>query len=145
MSYKFKLLGSLAVIFCIGAAVLVAVETGSERNWKRSVLQSRLESYTDIIDASGDSAANIEELLPDDIRITILTQEGNVTYDSYEPLTALDNHHERPEIQDVLTDGDGYAIRQSETANQKYLYFAKNYDGRIIRAALPFEMKFYRI
>ena len=147
MSYKFKLLGSLAVIFCIGAAVLVTVETGSERNWKRSVLQSRLESYTDIIDASGDSAANIEELLPDDIRITILTQDGTVTYDSYEPLSALDNHLERPEIKDALTDGDGYAIRQSETANQKYLYFAKNYDGRIIRAALPFEVsleKYFR-
>ena len=76
MSYKFKLLGSLAALSCIGAAVLVAVETGSERNWKRSVLQSRLEAYTDIIDAAGDSAANIEELLPDDIRITILTQDG---------------------------------------------------------------------
>ena len=140
MSYKFKLLGSLAALFCIGAAVLVAVEIGSERNWKRSVLQSRLETYTDIIDAAGDSAAKIEGLLPDDIRITILSQDGTVTYDSYEPLSALDNHLERPEIHDALTDGDGHAIRQSETANQKYLYFAKNYDGRIIRAALPFEV-----
>lgn len=140
MSYKFKLLGSLAAIFCIGAAVLVAVEIGSERNWKRSVLQSRLEAYTDIINVAGDSAADVEELLPDDIRITILTQDGTVTYDSYEPLTVLDNHHERPEIQDALADGEGYAIRQSETANQKYLYFAKMYDGGIIRAALPFEV-----
>ena len=147
MSYKFKLLGSLAAIFCIGAAVLVAVETGSERNWKRSVLQSRLESYTDIINASGDQASGIEALLPDDIRITVLTQDGIVTYDSYEPLSALDNHLERPEIKDALTDGDGYAIRRSETANQKYLYFAKNYDGRVIRAALPFEVsleKYFR-
>ncbi len=147
MSYKFKLLSSLAAIFCIGAAVLVAVEVGSERNWKRAVLQSRLESYTDIIDAAGDSTSNIESLLPDDIRITVLTQDGNVTYDSYEPLTVLDNHLERPEIQNALTDGEGYAIRQSETANLKYLYFAKNYDGYIIRAALPFEVnmeKYFR-
>ena len=147
MSYKFKLLGSLAAIFCTGAAVLFAVETSSERNWKRSVLQSRLESYTDIIYAAGDSTAEIEALLPDDIRISILTQDGTVTYDSYEPLTALDNHHERPEIHDALTDGDGYAIRQSETANRRYLYFAKNYGGCIIRAALPFEVsleKYFR-
>ena len=140
MSYKFKLLSSLAAIFCIGAAVLVTVEIGSERNWKRSVLQSRLEAYTDIIDAAGDSIARIESLLPDDIRISVLTPDGTVTYDSYEPLTVLDNHLERPEIHDALTDGDGYAIRQSETANQKYLYFAKDYDGCIIRAALPFEV-----
>ena len=93
--------------------LLVAVEIGSERNWKRSELQSRLETYTDIIDVAGDSTAKIEDLLPDDIRITILTRDGTVTYDSYEPLTALDNHHERPEIQDALIDGDGYAIRQS--------------------------------
>ncbi len=147
MSYKFKLLGSLAAIFCIGAAVLVAVEIGSERNWKRSVLQSRLEAYTDMIDETGDSASNIEELFPDDIRITVLTPDGTVTYDSYEPLSALDNHFERPEIHEALTDGDGYAIRQSETANQKYLYFAKRYDGCIIRAALPFEVnmeKYFR-
>ena len=140
MSYKFKLLGSLAALFCIGAAVLVAVETGGERNWKRAVLQSRLESYTDIINAAGDSASRIESLLPEDIRITVLTPDGTVTYDSYEPLTVLDNHLERPEIRDALIGGDGYAIRQSETANQKYLYFAKDYDGRVIRAALPFEV-----
>ena len=147
MSYKFKLLGSLAAFFCIGAAMLVAVEIGSERNWKRSVLQSRLEAYTDIIDVAGDSTASIEELLPDDIRITVLTPDGTVTYDSYEPLTALDNHLERPEIHDALTDGEGYAIRQSETAMRKYLYFAKKYDGCIIRAALPFEVnmeKYFR-
>lgn len=147
MSYKMKLLGSLAVIFCIGAAVLVAVEIGSERNWKRSVLQSRLEAYTDIIYTAGDSAARVESLLPGDIRITVLTPDGTVTYDSYEPLTALDNHLERPEIQGALTDNEGYAIRRSETANQKYLYFAKNYDGSIIRAALPFEVdmeKYFR-
>lgn len=140
MSYKLKLLGSLAAIFCVGAAVLVTVEISSESNWKRSVLQSRLESYTDIINAAGDSAARIEHFLPDDIRITVLTSDGTVTYDSYEPLTALDNHLERPEIRDALVDGNGHAIRQSETANQKYLYFAKNYDGNIIRAALPFEV-----
>ena len=147
MSYKFKLLGGLAAIFCIGAAVLVAVEIGGERNWKRAVLQSRLESYADIISAAGDSTAQIENLLPDEIRITILTPDGTVTYDSYEPLTALDNHLERPEIHDALIDGDGYAIRQSETANRKYLYFSKNYDGYIIRAALPFEVsleKYFR-
>lgn len=140
MSYKFKLLGSLAAIFCIGAAVLVAVEIGSERNWKRSVLQSRLEAYTDIIDAAGDSAARVESLLPDDIRISVLAPDGTVTYDSFEPLTVLDNHLERPEIRAALTDGEGYTIRKSETANLKYLYFAKNYDGCIIRAALPLEV-----
>lgn len=147
MSYKLKLLCSLAVIFCIGASVLVAVEIDSERNWKRSVLQSRLESYTDIVNAAGDSAVNVEQLFPDDVRITILTTDGIVTYDSYEPLTALDNHLARPEIHDALTSGDGYAIRQSETANRKYLYFAKLYDSCIIRAALPFEVnmeKYFR-
>ena len=144
MSYKFKLLGRLAAIFCIGATALVAVEIGSERNWKRSVLQSRLEAYTDIIDAAGDSAAWIESILPDDIRISVLAPDGTVTYDSYEPVTTLDNHLERPEIHDALTDGDGYAIRQSETANQRYLYFAKNYDGCVIRAALPFEVDMER-
>ncbi len=147
MSYKFKLLGGFAAIFCLGAALFIAVETGSERNWKRSVLQSRLESYTDIVRAAGDFSANIEELFPDDIRITILTSDGTVTYDSYEPLSFLDNHLERPEIHDALATGDGYAIRQSETANRKYLYFAKDYDGCIIRAALPFEVnmeKYFR-
>ncbi len=147
MNFKSKLLGRLALIFCICAAVLVAVETGSERNWKRSVLQSRLESYTDIISAAGDSAEEIENLLPDEIRITVLTRDGNVTYDSFEPVSALDNHLERPEIRDALTDGDGYAIRQSETANRRYLYFAKSYDGNVIRAALPFEVsleKYFR-
>ena len=140
MSYKFKLLGSLAAIFCIGAAMLVAVEIGSERNWKRSVLQSRLEAYTDIIDTAGDSTAQIESLLPDDLRIPVLTPDGTVTYDSYEPLTALDNHLERPEIQDALTDGDGNLIKESayngKTINVKGIvdFYGGNYQIKVLSA-----------
>lgn len=139
MKYKHKLILLFAIISCLCAAAIFAVEVWGENNYKRSVLQSQLEAYADIIEKT-DSIDKARPFLPSNLRITVLDYHGNVHDDSYEDLSALDNHLARPEINDCLKKKYGYEIRYSETANQKYLYYAKAYPNRIIRVALPFEV-----
>lgn len=58
------------------------------------------------------------------LRITIITSDGVVIADSHEPTTALDNHHDRPEILAALRGKASSSIRFSDTLKENYLYTA---------------------
>jgi two-component system phosphate regulon sensor histidine kinase PhoR len=58
------------------------------------------------------------------LRITIITADGSVIADSYEPLELLDNHRDRPEIADALEGKTGKFIRYSSTMKENFLYTA---------------------
>ena len=141
MSYKKKLIIIFAVVFGFCSATMIAIEYQAENHYKRSLLQSNLEVYADII-AKQDSVSQMILFLPKKLRITILDNTGCVYYDTYSAASTMENHFSRPEIQSCIKKGDGYCIRYSETAGQKYLYYAKKYASqkRIIRVALPFEV-----
>lgn len=141
MSYKKRLILIFALIFGCCSAAMIALEYQVEQNYKRTLLQSKLEVYADMI-AQNQSSENPQDFLPKNLRTTILHTNGTVIYDSYESAKEMQNHFSRPEIQASLSDGEGYSIRYSATTEQKYLYFAKRYDKEniIVRTALPFEI-----
>lgn len=118
---------------------MLAVELGSEHNYKKAILSSRLESYADIV-ARTDDYASTMALLPDNIRVSVVREDGSVIFDSFGQAASLGNHLSRPEIASCLEGKDGCCIRKSETAGISYIYFARKYPGAIIRTALPFEV-----
>ena len=72
----------------------------------------------------------------DNMRITLLDNEGHVLYDSDVDANAMDNHAERPEISDAYASGEGYAIRESDTLSQNTYYYAILLDnGGVLRVA----------
>lgn len=141
MSYKKKLILIFAVVFGCCSAGLIALEYMLEQNYKRSVLQSKLEAYANMV-AADDSLMTICKYLPDNLRITVLKTDGQVCFDSYEAPDHMENHFSRPEIQSSLSENEGSCIRYSETASQKFLYYAKKNADKdiIVRVALPFEV-----
>lgn len=58
------------------------------------------------------------------MRITVITPDGTVIADSFEPLDVLDNHRERPEILPALNGNPGSSIRFSDTLKENFLYAA---------------------
>ncbi len=60
----------------------------------------------------------------DNMRITLLDVNGNVLYDSNVNASEMDNHAKRPEISDAYENGEGYAIRESDTLSQNTYYYA---------------------
>lgn len=139
MKYKYKLWISFAVLFLLLSSCVILMEATSEVNYKRSIILSRLDSYSDIL-AQTDDYQSLQMLLPKDLRITVLSTNGDVMYDSYESSNHFENHLQRPEVKDCLRKGSGNAIRTSETAHQKYFYYAKLHKNHIIRLAQPFEV-----
>lgn len=139
MKYKHKLWLIFSLLFLLLSSGIVALETASELNYKRSIILARLDGYSDIL-AQTDNYTSVRQLLPKDLRITVLNKTGNVTYDSYNAYANLENHLQRPEVQECLNKGSGNAIRTSETSHKKYFYYAKRHQDKIIRLAQPFKV-----
>ena len=69
-------------------------------------------------------------------RVTVITPEGQVLYDSGKDESTLENHAERKEIQDALQYGSGAQIRESNTVGSKMYYYAILLeDGNVLRVA----------
>lgn len=57
-------------------------------------------------------------------RITVILPDGKVAGDSEANLELMENHLERPEIQQALSKGSGMSSRRSDTLNRHMLYHA---------------------
>jgi len=79
-------------------------------------------------------------------RVTIIAPDGTVIGDSdvgQAQLAQLENHLQRPEVQEALKNGSGSAVRYSDTLRTSMLYSAATYGGSrvdgVIRLAMPLE------
>ena len=68
-------------------------------------------------------------------RITLLNAEGKILYDSERHPEELENHGNRPEIQEAMEKGEGEQIRFSETLSDQTFYYAVKLDNDILRVA----------
>ena len=125
-----------AIVFLLFVPIVIGMEVYNERNYKRAVLCAQLENCSDMIYNNLPDSIHLAE----NIRITILDNDGNVVYDTFEAAESLGNHLKRPEIKKSMKDGEGYCIRHSETTGTDFIYYAKQYDDHIIRASLPYEV-----
>jgi len=57
-------------------------------------------------------------------RVTIIDRSGVVWGDSAENPKAMENHLDRPEVMDALSQGEGWAIHESHTLGNNMLYVA---------------------
>ncbi|HRO76298.1 MAG TPA: ATP-binding protein [Crocinitomicaceae bacterium] len=154
ISYKQRLFlyfGTIFILFTIG---IVVFEKSSERNFKTQALEEKLEAYTNLINAKINSNAlsldsNMNELnriLPDNLRITIISLSGGVVFDnSIADVPHMTNHLNRPEIVASKANGKGTDIRLSTTNQHKYLYFAEKSNDYYIRVALPYNIQLQQI
>lgn len=79
-------------------------------------------------------ADRVEEDL--EVRVTILNNDGGVIGDSTAEASEMENHLERPEIQNA-GEADGYHIRVSETSGERLLYYAEPFEDGYVRLAFP--------
>ena len=78
-----------------------------------------------------DLSTDIEEL-----RVTWIAEDGKVLYDNDTEAIFLSNHNDRPEIQDAFDNGEGEAVRKSDTMNKNTFYYAVLLDnGTVLRVA----------
>ena len=132
------MLGFIALILAFGmAAVLLAaaVVTSVAREQLSTQLAQESKLIATYLGDWGD-AAKLEEVFTRS-RVTLIAPDGTVLFDNWtnEP---LDNHMDRPEILQALTNGQGSAVRYSDTTRTTAIYAATLLeDGNILRVAAP--------
>lgn len=111
-------------------------------------MQHRLADFTrnelaeeaDVVAAALNSAPSYTGLLHrlglEGTRVTLISPEGQVVYDTESQPDDMDNHGTRPEIEQARTNGHGSSERSSSTIGQVMLYEAVRLaDGSVVRLA----------
>jgi signal transduction histidine kinase len=152
LTYRQKIFFCFFVVFVLFIAGIIAFEQHRERYYKTETLSSDQNIYAAIvhqyIEREGlvpDSMRAVERLLPlfpDNIRITVIGNNGTVLYDNEvnDPET-MENHKQRPEIMKAIVRGTGSNIRMSASTDHEFLYFARNYERYFVRIALPYNVE----
>ena len=85
----------------------------------------------------GQGMTFFDGLEAEDLRITWIAGNGDVLYDSVSDSDAMENHLQREEIRQALSDGVGQSARYSSTLMKQYLYCAQRLsDGTVLRLSV---------
>ena len=124
----------------VGLAVLLAslvIIMGALYTYFGHVQEQQLRDELSIAAAameSGDGEAYLSKLHSDNYRITWLRADGTVLYDTKADAAAMENHAQREEVRQALTNGTGESSRYSATLLEKPLYYARRLpDGTVLR------------
>ncbi len=78
----------------------------------------------------------VDDFKESEKRITLILPDGTVLADTSANTENLENHADRQEIKDALTNGSGTSSRYSSTLMQKTLYYAEKLDdGTVLRVS----------
>lgn len=150
LSFSRKLFLSVISLFLVFAACFMAYQYQREKEYKIELLHTQLQDYNSRLHEQLDSAAHSKERLQTyirehamkDLRVTVISLNGKVIFDSYKPdYNQLENHLGRSEVQKALLKGNGFDVRRtSESTGLPYFYSATLFDNYIVRSALPYNV-----
>lgn len=100
-------------------------------------LASECRTIASLLDLAEDDATVLGELDMGDIRVTLVSPDGTVTYDSGADAAELPNHADRPEVAAALAEGEGSSERSSDTVGYMSLYEAVRLEsGEVVRLSV---------
>ena len=146
----------LALLVAVLAAVDFIAERALRDEYTRTALgqlesiarlaKARPPKLSSIPPASAEDRAALDQwvsqMAASNVRVTVITADGQVIADSQSDPRSMENHANRPEVRDALNKGEGQSARRSVTVNRELLYFAVRYDAApgtpvVLRFAAP--------
>ncbi|MFV0417715.1 MAG: ATP-binding protein [Dysgonomonas sp.] len=152
LTYKQRIFIYFLIIFTLFTGSIIIIEQYEEKKQRTQALEDRLDSYAEMIhsyielyslkDSDDVQIRTLAQSMPMDIRITIIDNDGKVSFDKdVADVNTLDNHLNRPEIRNAQYLGKGSNIRMSASTKHEYLYYAKHYQDYYVRVALPYNIE----
>lgn len=152
-TFRRRIFNNFFVVFAVFTIAVLIYQYDREKNYRIGNLETTLDNISEIthryiehnkIFETGNfkNLDTLKSILPiSNTRITLISIDGNVLYDSFiSNAESLENHKLRPEIQKSIFSGKGSSIRVSATTNQKFYYYAKNCKKYFIRTAAIYNM-----
>jgi two-component system, OmpR family, phosphate regulon sensor histidine kinase PhoR len=148
--------------FALLVSVLVAVDFFAERVLRRDTERATFEQLATIArfararppefpSLASEQSEDIDrlnhwaaEVGSDVARVSVIRADGRVLADSQSDSQSMENHADRPEVQEALAKGEGRSVRRSVTLNRDLLYYAVRQDVPggppiVLRFAIPVE------
>ena len=135
-----RVFGTVFSVAFIGIAVFaIAGTVFLHANLARSTkneLYDEVEIVATALNSAEDDVAMLKNMKFDSKRVTLIDVGGDVIYDSEESESLMENHENRPEIEEARAEGHGSAERSSSTLGEVMLYEAVALDnGQVVRLA----------
>lgn len=104
-------------------------------NQTKQTLRQETQALSALIEAGGDPIATVSRSAIAS-RITLISKDGTVIYDSSAPSGSMENHLARAEIAAAIEKGEGESKRESATLGEELIYYASRLrSGDVIRLA----------
>ncbi len=111
-----------------------------EINNHKTMLENMIDEYHLMQKYLKDPSPLIKEIKKETgVRVTIINLKGVVLFESNRDTKGMQNHLNRPEIQEALKNRIGQAVRYSVSVKRNFLYVAKKYNENFIRMAYALE------
>lgn len=134
INFRFLFIGLLSILLTAVSFTLVFYSAFQEQT------KEDLQNSAGIIAKNDDFLTDPNRLAiygSDQMRITLISPDGQIQYESRADESRMDNHLSRPEIQSALQNGSGEAMRQSSTLGYDTYYYAlRLQNGSILRVSM---------
>ena len=129
----FASIGTVAILVFLASLLLIlTVLHGYYFNVQKEQMKLQVSLVAEGVELSG--VEYLKELAPEEHRITWISADGKVLYDTDEDETGMENHLDREEVEEAFKTGYGESSRISSTMTQRLFYSAKKLsDGTVIR------------
>ena len=147
LSFQMRVFLTVLALCWLLVGVFMVLQYHREKEFKTSLLDTRLQMHNERIIEDIQEGQHIEEIVArigtpvESLRVTLINKDGSVLYDNTKHLThPQTNHNNRPEIKDARAYGAGHAVaRLSESDDVSYFYSARlGDDGLVVRSAAPY-------
>ena len=133
-----KIWRSMALTAVLAVVLFAILSMAALYSFFTARTQSALDGEARLIATALEGGAQIDALAavyPED-RVTLVGSDGSVLYDSDAEAGEMENHLERPEIQQAFATGSGESTRQSDTLGETTIYRALLLeDGTVLRVS----------
>jgi len=121
------------LIALLAAAVIVPPLYTAYESRMSSVLRQEAAVIVSALELAADDAAFLKQLDTQN-RISLISEDGTVLFDSAADAAQMENHADRPEIVQALESGSGESTRVSETLAETTIYYARRIkNGSVFR------------
>ncbi len=143
INLQFMMIAAIAVVITAVSSMLVFYFIFRNQVFDDLRAYAHVISRLDSLNSLGNSDEGVPE---DELRITLVNEEGVVLYDSSADEDEMENHSGRPEIEEAMKEGEGTAVRTSDTLDVHTFYYAmKLSDGDILRIGKDSQSLFHML
>ena len=130
------IVGGALMAFILATGLIMGTMFTYFSDVQRQQLKTETEMAALAVDAL--QIGYLEKLPEENYRVTWISPEGQVLYDSDMAASQMENHLAREEVQTALRKGYGESQRYSGTMTVKMLYSAQRLaDGSVLRLSMP--------